>query len=226
MYAPPSLRVVALAAGVLSLAGCSGPAHISGSRVVIPTSVGEGHNDEKKPRPKPAPGTGAAESGAPSSAGTAGASATEPAPQPDEHGTKPDPSPLSTAHQFDLTVRYSKGTMSFVAARAVELPRPVLTPRRMGRFAVELWIGSELVDRVRFDFPLLGADLPEKPGPKPIRGGPARFAPGADTSCHVQVPASDRATSARLVDRLSGESVNIPWPPLALAPAPAAPPKP
>ena len=35
-------------------------------------------------------------------------------------------------------------------------PRPRETPRAMGRFALELFEGPALIERVRFDFPLLG----------------------------------------------------------------------
>jgi hypothetical protein len=95
----------------------------------------------------------------------------------------------------------------------------------MGRFAVELWVGKELVDRVRFEFPLLGADFAPSPGTHQERGAP-RFSKGADTTATVRVPSSDRATSAQVVDRLTGTLVAIPWPPAAdaaTAPASAAP---
>jgi hypothetical protein len=88
----------------------------------------------------------------------------------------------------------------------------------MGRFAVELWVGKELVDRVRFDFPLLGADGPPGADRRPVQGAP-RFSPGADTRSTVRVPASDRATSAGIVDRQSGATVSNPWPPNEAAPA-------
>src|SRR5215471_7787252 len=91
-------------------------------------------------------------------------------------------------------------------------PRPLRPPRHMGRFAVELWVGRELVDRVRFDFPLLGADAMPGADHAPIQGEP-RFSPGADTRTTVRVPASDRVTAASVVDRLSGGVVAIPWPP-------------
>ena len=43
----------------------------------------------------------------------------------------------------------------------------------MGRFALELWIGRELIDRVRFDFPLIAAE--ETPGVtrRPLHDAPS-----------------------------------------------------
>jgi hypothetical protein len=137
---------------------------------------------------------------------------------PTRSGTQPDPAPLVTAHQWDLTLHYAKGTVALEAAKSVELRAAAPTSRQMGRFAVELWVGKELVDRVRFEFPLLGADFAPSPGTHQERGAP-RFSKGADTVATVRVPSSDRATAAQVVDRLTGAVVPIPWPPV---PAPAA----
>jgi hypothetical protein len=210
--------VRALLVSVSLAAGCVGPAEQRGSSVVIPTNVAEGHGEghsghgKKAAAESTAPATTAP--GSPSPSATSGAAA----PASAEHGAPPDPVPLTTQHQWDLTLHYSKGTVRLVEAKAVELAAPVTTPRRMGRFAVELWVGKELVDRVRFDFPLLGADGPPGADRRPVQGAP-RFSPGADTRSTVRVPASDRATSAGIVDRQSGATVSIPWPPNEAAPA-------
>ena len=135
---------------------------------------------------------------------------------------QPDPAPLVTAHHWDLTLHYAKGTVALETAKPVELRAAVPTPRQMGRFAVELWVGKELVDRVRFEFPLLGADFAPSPGTHQERGAP-RFSKGADTIATVRVPSSDRATSAQVVDRLTGAIVQIPWPPVPATAAAAAP---
>jgi len=127
-------------------------------------------------------------------------------------GFLPDPEPLVTAHQWQFDFEYDRGKVIVRGARRVDFGRPVATARKMGRFAVELWVGRELVDRVRFDFPLLAADEPPTGPRHPLTESP-RFAPGADTRQRVLVPASDRATSARLVDRLTGATLSIPWPP-------------
>jgi len=123
----------------------------------------------------------------------------------------PDP-PLRSASQWEYSLHYAKGDVSVTAVRHVDLDRPVSSPRHVGRFAFELWIGKELVERVRFDFPLLAADLPPEGKKHPLKD-PPRFSPGADTVARVTIPASDRATSAVLVDRLTGKRTPLLWPP-------------
>ena len=88
------------------------------------------------------------------------------------------------------------------------------TARRFGRFAFELWLGRELVDRVRFDFPLLATETPAPASPRPIHDTP-RFAPGARVSVMLRVPASERATRASILDRATGEVIDVTWPPRA-----------
>src|SRR5262245_18198683 len=78
--------------------------------------------------------------------------------RPPPGGFPPDPTPLVTRHQWVVDLGYRAGAIAFNGARRVEALKAVTTPRMMGRFAVELYIGKELIDRVRFDFPLLGAD--------------------------------------------------------------------
>jgi hypothetical protein len=152
--------------------------------------------------------TGKAEDGgaAPTLASTPPSGRKPPATVPD-----PDP-PLKTALQWEYLLEYVKGDIRVAGVRRVELDRPVVTARHLGRFAFELWIGAELVDRVRFDFPLLAADPAPDGVRRPLHDSP-RFGPGAETSQRVLVPASDRATSAVLIDRLTGSRVPLPWPP-------------
>lgn len=129
----------------------------------------------------------------------------------------PDPPPLVTRSQWLYRFKYEKGNVIVAGVVKKELDRPVPTERRVGRFAVELWVGRELVERVRFDFPLLAADPPPEGRKQRLRQPPA-FGPGAETSREVTVPASDRATRAVLVDRLNGHSIPLPWPPDANEP--------
>jgi hypothetical protein len=117
-----------------------------------------------------------------------------------------------TASHWLYRFEYSKGTVRVTKVVRKEFDKPVPTERRVGRFAVELWVGRELVDRVRFDFPLLAAD-PAPEGRKHALRAPTAFGPGAETSREVLVPASDRATRAVLVDRLDGHSTVLAWPP-------------
>lgn len=212
------------AAGALALAlagACAGPPQAQGLSVVAPTSLGEGHGDPHPARPgAPGPVASAAPSSSPPATGTV----VKPAnplvtgsPTDQSTAAQPDPPPLVTAHQWDLTLHYAKGKVSLQSAKAVDLGKAIPTPRQMGRFAVELWIGKELVDRVRFEFPLLGADFAPNPGTKLQERGAPRFSMGADTVSTVRVPANDRATSAQVVDRLTGTVVPIPWPPQSAA---------
>jgi len=121
----------------------------------------------------------------------------------------PDPPPLVTRRQWVIKLGYKSGQLSFRGAQRLELPKPLPTPRSFGRFAVELYVGKELVDRVRFDFPLLGAD--DVGDDAPPGHGP-RFTALLSTQASVTVPYSERATRAVLVDRASGAVWPLPWP--------------
>jgi hypothetical protein len=189
----------------LPLAGSAAPAR-SGAPV---TSGG--------PAAPGAAGSGAAASGAPAASGTPAASA------PKFTSDPPDPTPLASAEQYEYSFRYEKGEVRLLGVRALRYKQPVVTARRIGRFAFELWIGRELIDRVRFDFPLLGGDELHT-GPRPL-GEPPSLASGSfDTK--VLVPAAARARSARLVDRATRSTLELPWPPepktVTLAKAPGS----
>lgn len=115
----------------------------------------------------------------------------------------PDPPPLRTHDHFDVMVEFNKGEVSIVSSQAVHLAQPESTPRRVGRFAFELWSGAELVDRVRFDFPLLGA------------GGEKEedaLAAGLSARTSIRVPSSARASEARILDRKTRKEVPVAWP--------------
>lgn len=183
---------------------------------------------------RPARGT-AREAAPPSPAGSgdeatrAGAElTTPPAPEPppggepgdrSAHGDLPDPQPLSERAQWSYPITYDRGAVTAGVPELVCLPRPQPTARRIGRFAFELWLGRELVDRVRFDFPLLAAEAPAPASPRPIHDTP-RFAPGARVSVVLRVPASERATRASILDRATGEVLDVTWPPRAASGAP------
>jgi hypothetical protein len=100
--------------------------------------------------------------------------------------------------------------VTFNGVRRVEAAKAVTTPRMMGRFAVELYIGKELIDRVRFDFPLLGAD--ELAGGERRWDSPPSFERKLSTTAAVMIPHSERATRVVLVDRASGRVWPLPWP--------------
>lgn len=163
------------------------------------------------------PGTGAAPSSAASHEQPA--AATPPVAPPagqararSRHGDLPDPAPLSERAQWSYTVTYDRGRIIVGQPELVCLPRPEATPRRIGRFAFELWLGRELIDRLRFDFPLLAGEEPPAGPRRPFRE-PPRFAPGARVSVVLRVPASERATTAHILDRATGDITAVTWPP-------------
>jgi hypothetical protein len=88
----------------------------------------------------------------------------------------------------------------------------------MGRFALELWIGQELIDRVRFDFPLLALEGPKTIARTPLHQ-PAAFR--GKLAVSVLVPASPRVRRALILDRATGKETELSWPPSVTAP-PAA----
>jgi hypothetical protein len=131
-------------------------------------------------------------------------------PEPPAAGYAPDPVALTTRHQWVIDLRYRSGTITYGGSRRVELPRPTSTSRVMGRFAVELYVGPQLIDRVRFNFPLLGAD--ELAGGARRWDSPPSFERKLSTQAAVMIPHSERATRATLVDRATGRTWRLPWP--------------
>lgn len=189
----------------LALAGCSGSARLgsdgtSGPSVVVPAHFAE-REDPRKAKPAASGEPGVADGGAP----------------PKVPGPPPDPPPLVTRAQWLYRFVYKRGDIIVASVEKKEFERAVTTERRVGRFAVELWVGRELIERVRFDFPLLAADPAPEGRKQSLRGTPA-FGPGAETSREVAVPVSDRATRAVLVDRLNGHTIPLPWPPESKTP--------
>ena len=128
----------------------------------------------------------------------------------------PDPSPLFERGQWVFDLRYDKGDLSLLGVHHVDLPAAQHTPRAMGRFAVELFEGPVLIERVRFDFPLLGAG-------EDLSGGfnaPASFERGLNTRIGVMFPATRRGTRAELWDRATNKRWSLPWPPADTRPPP------
>jgi hypothetical protein len=201
----------------LSLIGCGSSARLSADAATGPTLVVPAHFAEREAKEKP----GAPAPSATLSSAAPGASAVPGAP-PAKQDPPPDPPALVTPTQWLYRFSYSKGAIAITSVARKEFGRPIATERKVGRFAVELWVGHELIERVRFDFPLLGADPAPAGEKRSLRETPA-FGPGAETSREVLVPASDRATRAVLVDRQSGHETPLPWPPDAAEPAKTAP---
>ena len=151
----------------------------------------------------------------PADAGAADGTAPEHAALPADpplSGSAPDPEPLLVREQWQYALLYDGGTISVEHVEKRTSPKPVGTARHMGRFALELWIGHELIDRVRFDFPLIAAeDTPGKTR-RPLHDAPS-LGSHAIARISVLVPASPRATRLMLVDRATGKAQEFPWPP-------------
>ena len=116
----------------------------------------------------------------------------------------PDPQPLVEKRQWVFDLRWDRGEVFLIGVHAIELPAPQATPRAIGRFAMELWEGATLVERVRFDFPMLGASESD---------GGIRFAPRLTTRIGVMFPATKRGTKLVLWDRSTDQRWTLPWPP-------------
>ena len=206
--------------------------------VQIPTRL-----EPTKPSAKAPPAPGSAQPSTPDASDATGTAHTrlvrDPAtttgetaagtPGPPPHGYPPDPTPLTERAWWVYPVTYDRGTLRVDPPQFECLARPASSARRIGRFAFELWLGAELIERIRFDFPLLAAEVPRTGEHVPLREEPS-FAPGARVSATVRVPASARAVRAHILDRASGQTTAVDWPPgapgsdpelCALAPPPA-----
>ncbi len=105
------------------------------------------------------------------------------------------------------------GTITVLGTERRRFKKPVVSARRFGRYAIELWIGRELVERIRFDFPSLALEEPPPSGPRRKLYAPPDLTRGADVRQKVLVPAAPRARRAVLVDRATGNVITLPWPP-------------
>lgn len=129
--------------------------------------------------------------------------------EPPKAGRSPDPPPRpSTKHWvFDISVK--QGKVDVVGIKPLQLSRAESTARMMGRYAIELYVGRELLDRIRFNVPGAG-DGPREEDRRPNKG--PRF-DRVTTSFKVRMADNPRATRAKFVDRASGTETAIPWPP-------------
>lgn len=147
----------------------------------------------------------------PATSSSASASASASARAPGRHtGFAPDPPPLVSRRKWVYDVIWHEGALFVPTPVAIEKARPTETPRVMGRFHLELYVGPELLERVRFEIPLLGGD--GFSGEKRPFGAPPDFERKLHARARVEVPDSDRATYAVLTDRATGKRVRVPWP--------------
>lgn len=118
--------------------------------------------------------------------------------------TPADPPPLVERSQWVFDLRWDRGDVWLLAVRGLELAAAQETPRAMGRFALELFEGPALIERVRFDFPLLGAVEPD---------ASVSLTGRLRTRIGVIFPATKRGTRLELLDRATNRRWSLPWPP-------------
>src|SRR5262245_52507536 len=70
---------------------------------------------------------------------------------PSRTGFAPDPAPQASRKQWTFDVVAKNGKVSVTSAKSSMLAKPAASPRVMGRFALELYVGPTLLDRVRFN---------------------------------------------------------------------------
>jgi hypothetical protein len=116
--------------------------------------------------------------------------------------TPPDPVAMNERWQWIYDLRWERGEVFLVGVHKVDMGGPHGTPRSMGRFALELYEGPTLIERVRFDFPLLGADADGGILERKLK-----------TRIGVLFPASQRGTRLELWDRAKDQRWPLPWPP-------------
>ncbi|MBX3186427.1 MAG: hypothetical protein KF819_05395 [Labilithrix sp.] len=121
----------------------------------------------------------------------------------------PDPPPMSERVQWVFDLKWDRGDVYLLEVHKVDMGRPHPTPRAMGRFALELYEGPTLIERVRFDFPMLGVPEPPDAGLKT----PPRFEPKLTTRIGVLFPTTKRGTKLELWDRARDIRWQLPWPP-------------
>jgi hypothetical protein len=116
----------------------------------------------------------------------------------------PDPTPLAADAVYVLSVRWNKGAVIVSKVRREKLPKKDALPRHLGRFAAELYSGPDLVERLRFDFPLIEDDT--------ALGD--TYAKGLDVSVEVKIPDSVRPNKLEIWDRATDRRWSFPYPPV------------
>jgi hypothetical protein len=115
----------------------------------------------------------------------------------------PDPSPLLSDAVFVMTVTFAKGAITVDKVDREKLPSRQAVVRRFGRFAAELYSGPTLLERVRFDFPLIADD--DYTGDV--------YARGLITSVKVRIPDSERPNKLEIWDRATDRRWSFDYPP-------------
>ena len=168
---PSAQRSIVCGVVIASLAGCSGSKPNFGTLPVVQVELPEDTNTNPGARPIP-----------PKHDAKTEVLAIE--------GDAPDPPALRQKEQVDLDLAFERGEVRLVRMEEKLEKQEELTARRMGRFAVELFVGAELVERVRFDFPLLAESADVE-----------KIEAGLTASARVRVPLAPAATRAWVLDR-------------------------
>lgn len=124
----------------------------------------------------------------------------------------PDPPALTEKKQWIFDLRYDRGDIYLLGMHEVELTSSQATPRAMGRFALELFSGPTVIERVRFDFPMLvtgGIDA----GAAPRDRNRVDFDGKLTSRIGVMFPATARGNRLELWDRGTDQRWALPWPP-------------
>lgn len=115
----------------------------------------------------------------------------------------PDPTPLSADAVFILSVHYDKGVVSIAKVRREKLAAKGTVERHMGRFAAELLSGPTLIERIRFDFPLINDDSKAS----------EVYEKGLNVAVDVRIPDSDRPNKLEIWDRATDKRWKFDYPP-------------
>jgi hypothetical protein len=118
--------------------------------------------------------------------------------------TPPDPAPLIERSQWVFDLRWERGDVWLLGVHQLDRQAAQATARAMGRFALELFEGRALIERVRFDFPLLGAAELD---------ASISLTRNLRTRIGVVFPATSRGRRLELVDRATNHRWLLPWPP-------------
>lgn len=128
---------------------------------------------------------------------------------PPKEGWPPDPQPVASTKQWVFEIRSKDSVPSIVKVSEITVDKPTATARVMGRFALEFYVGTELLDRIRFDIPLAG-DVPRDEDQQP---GKKRPQWKVNTKLFARMADHSRTSLCRLVDRATGDVQVFLWPP-------------
>jgi hypothetical protein len=112
-----------------------------------------------------------------------------------------DPEPLVAQDYLDLTLALHHGALQVVGVRRGSLPRPQPILRFRGQYQVRLYAGQQLLDLVRFSFPLTGAAGERTVPNMQLDRSLAR---GVSARTEVRVPFTPQVTRITVLDTRTG----------------------